>query len=105
MTTKTATHTPTPWEVGHELGNSFSIVRALNDRDLLPIAEVTYTQNYRVDENRPVAKANAAHIVKCVNTMPLIEKALDEAMQKYGDYAEAREALNMVLDAFASGRE
>lgn len=57
-------HTPGPWIVSHDLGESISIAKETSPgcNRLMPVAYATFTPNYRLKENREVAYANAALI-------------------------------------------
>ena len=55
-------HTPTPWHTEDNEGGSRKLVDA--DGEFISYISVSRYQDGRRD---PVAKANAAHIVRCVN--------------------------------------
>lgn len=65
------THTPGPWEIEHITKTPFFLINSVNGETVAKC-----NNDLLAEENR----ANAAHIVHCVNTYPALVEALRECL-------------------------
>lgn len=77
---KTATHTPGPYEIGHQLGDGFSIVREVAPGCGLLICLATCHNTGR-DLDDETAKANRDFIIRSCNSHAALVTALKEARE------------------------
>ena len=87
-------HTPGPWELGHDLGDSFSVVREIapNCGQLLITAECSIQKKYLGREiTRDTALANARLVVAAPELLYALKRALAVISQHYTGECCARD--------------
>ena len=95
------THTPTPWEILREADGAI----AIGNKSLPHVAVVRYSHNPVL--SKETGKANASHIVKCVNLYDGLVGALELLIDNISP--EAWEALphyvqEQVMQAFNNAK-
>jgi hypothetical protein len=84
----TVTHTPTPWHVERsEDGEDLFIVSDTEnpERDGYCLIADMVRGGYSYEELGYTNAANAAHIVRCVNTMPAMLELLEDCSNAFSD--------------------
>lgn len=77
MTTPTQIHTPTPWRVGQTRDGEETFIAIYNDPEQVKIARV---ETWIGEQERAEAEANAALIVRAVNSHAALVAACEAAI-------------------------
>lgn len=83
----TAKHTPTPWTLNAER-------EKIEDADGEFVTRLSLSR-YHDDRTDPIAEANAAFIVRCVNAHDDLVRELREAREELGELVQCRHSSDL----------